>query len=32
MTGQKYIWNFSLVGGVKRVNLASGEDLLHLHE
>jgi len=21
-----------MVGGVKRVNLASGEDLLHIHE
>jgi hypothetical protein len=28
----KHIWNFSTVGGVKRVNLDTGADLLHLHE
>ena len=28
----KHIWNFSTVGGVKRVNLESGADLLHLDE
>ncbi len=27
-----HIWNFSTVGGVKRVNIESGEDLLHLNE
>ena len=32
MTAQKHIWNFSMVGGVKRVHLVSGDDLLHLHE
>ena len=32
MAAQKHIWNFSMVGGVKRVHLVSGEDLLHLHE
>lgn len=25
-----HVWNFSTVGGVKRVNLESGEDLKHL--
>lgn len=28
----QHIWNFSTVGGVKRVNLESGNDLLHLEE
>lgn len=27
-----YRWSFASVGGVKRVNLDKGEDLLHLHE
>lgn len=27
-----HIWNFSTVGGVKRVNIESGADLLHLAE
>ena len=27
-----HIWNFSTVGGVKRVNIESGADLLHLGE
>lgn len=27
-----HIWNFSTVGGVKRVNIESGADLLHLNE
>jgi len=27
-----YCWSFASVGGVKRVNLDKGEDLLHLHE
>lgn len=27
-----YRWSFATVGGVKRVNLDKGEDLLHLHE
>lgn len=30
MSLQQHIWNFSTVGGVKRVNLDSGEDLLAL--
>jgi len=29
---QQYIWSFSTVGGVKRVNLDSGSDLRHLAE
>jgi hypothetical protein len=28
----QHIWNFSTVGGVKRVNLDSGADLLHLDQ
>lgn len=32
MSEQKHIWNFVTVGGVKRVNLESGEDLKHLSE
>lgn len=28
--GNNHVWNFSTVGGVKRVNLESGEDLKHL--
>lgn len=28
----KHNWSFSTVGGVKRVNLESGDDLLHLEE
>lgn len=32
MTQIKHIWNFSTVGGVKRVNLESGADLIHLHQ
>jgi hypothetical protein len=32
MTETKHIWNFSTVGGVKRVNLESGSDLLHLNQ
>jgi hypothetical protein len=27
MSNQNHIWNFSSVGGVKRVNLESGKDL-----
>ena len=27
-----HVWNFSSVGGVKRVNLESGQDLMHLDE
>ena len=27
-----HIWSFSTVGGVKRVNLESGQDLVHLAE
>ena len=30
MSKEKHIWNFSTVGGVKRVNLESGADLQHL--
>jgi len=32
MKQEKHIWNFSTVGGVKRVNLESGADLQHLSE
>lgn len=32
MTQSKHIWNFSTVGGVKRVNLESGSDLIHLDQ
>lgn len=32
MQKSKHIWNFSTVGGVKRVNLESGSDLIHLNE
>ncbi|MFY8020333.1 MAG: hypothetical protein ACOVP1_04015 [Bacteroidia bacterium] len=32
MVAKNHIWNFSSVGGVKRVNLESGADLLHLDE
>src|SRR6478609_8963706 len=32
MEPTKHIWSFSTVGGVKRVNLDSGADLIHLHE
>ncbi len=32
MKQEKHIWNFSTVGGVKRVNLESGSDLQHLSE
>lgn len=32
MSQQPHIWHFSTVGGVKRVNLESGEDLKHLSE
>ncbi|MES2558570.1 MAG: hypothetical protein V4590_02440 [Bacteroidota bacterium] len=28
----QHTWNFSTVGGVKRVNLDSGADLMHLHQ
>lgn len=28
----KHIWNFSTVGGVKRVNLDTGADLINLHQ
>ena len=31
-TDTAYRWSFASVGGVKRVNLDKGEDLLHLHE
>lgn len=31
-TDATYRWSFASVGGVKRVNLDKGEDLLHLHE
>ena len=27
-----HVWSFSTIGGVKRVNLESGSDLVHLHE
>lgn len=27
-----HVWKFSRVGGVNRVNIESGQDLLHLHE
>ncbi len=27
-----HTWGFSTIGGVKRVNLESGQDLVHLHE
>ena len=30
MESNNHIWNFSSVGGVKRVNLESGADLLNL--
>jgi hypothetical protein len=29
---QQHTWNFSTIGGVKRVNIDTGADLLHLHE
>ena len=32
MEKTKHNWSFSSVGGVKRVNLESGDDLLHLEE
>jgi hypothetical protein len=32
MQKTNHIWNFSTVGGVKRVNLESGADLIHLDE
>ena len=32
MEHSKHIWNFSTIGGVKRVNLETGADLVHLHE
>ena len=32
MEQSRHIWSFSMVGGVKRVNLDSGEDLIHLSE
>ncbi len=32
MSNNKHIWQFSRVGGVNRVNLESGKDLLHLGE
>lgn len=32
MQKSEHIWNFSTVGGVKRVNLESGADLMHLGE
>lgn len=32
MEPKKHTWSFSMVGGVKRVNLDSGADLVHLHE
>jgi hypothetical protein len=32
MERTKHNWSFSSVGGVKRVNLESGDDLLHLEE
>lgn len=32
MEPTKHTWSFSMVGGVKRVNLDSGADLVHLHE
>lgn len=32
MVAQNHIWNFSSVGGVKRVNLESGADLIHLDQ
>jgi hypothetical protein len=32
MEPMKHTWSFSTVGGVKRVNLDSGADLVHLHE
>ncbi len=32
MSNNNHVWNFSTVGGVKRVNLESGNDLLHLEE
>jgi len=28
--GNSHVWNFSRVGGVNRVNLESGKDLIHL--
>ncbi len=32
MKASSHVWNFSTVGGVKRVNLESGADLVHLGE
>ncbi len=32
MKKSNHIWSFSTVGGVKRVNLESGSDLMHLEE
>ena len=32
MKKSNHIWSFSTVGGVKRVNLESGSDLIHLEE
>ena len=32
MSTGKHIWNFSTVGGIKRVNIESGKDLEHLSE
>lgn len=32
MKQSNHVWNFSIVGGVKRVNLESGTDLIHLSE
>ena len=32
MAHSDHIWNFSTIGGVKRVNLESGADLVHLQE
>lgn len=31
-TQSSHLWNFSTIGGVKRVNLETGADLLHLDE
>lgn len=32
MSTKNHVWNFATIGGVKRVNLESGADLVHLHE
>jgi len=32
MASNTHVWNFATIGGVKRVTLESGSDLVHLHE